>query len=302
MKHIILLHYYCDSEIKCYLEIADFFLDYSQCKSEYEFLLLCSSFIQPSENLHNAFLKIAPTRTVHCRNSQPGHDKGCNAAFWEGMEYINSNYEKDGGFVLWLEADTFPAKRNWVDLLAKEWKAHPQALMMGLYLPKLKGVFPDHINGGACYTKDFVECIPLQYKTLDSIVDVTISQYILGTKRYHKSRSFVFSHLFSLCNDISDPEKVILNGFAQNREKFIFKGIKLLKDPVFLKEEKKRLKQLPPESKKCCWLWSRPIHNMCYLHDYLRTPYKRIKYRVYRYLNNWKLGIATYRQTIRSGQ
>jgi hypothetical protein len=281
MKHVILLHYYCESEIKCYLNIADFLSSYSRCNSEYEFLLLCSSFIQPSESLHNAFLKISTTRTVHCKNSKPGHAEGCTAGFWEGMEYINSNYEKDGGFVLWLEADTMPAKSNWVDLLEQEWAAHPRVLAMGLYVPGLKGVLSAHINGGACYPKNLVESIPSKYKTSNPIVDVNMSQYILPIKRYHKSRKFVFSRLYNLCNDITDPEIVILNGYAQNREEFISKGVGLFKNPVFLEKEKNRLKRFPLEGRKCCWLWDASL-SRCYIHDYLKMPHKRIiSYRVY---------------------
>ena len=282
MKHVILLHYYCEAEVSRYLRIAEFLREYGRCSAEYEFLLLAASCISPSQVLQDAFSKIAPAKTFHCRKTRDGYWEGSAAAFWEGMEYVNKNYEKDGGFTFWLESDTLPVKKNWVDLLGLEWEKHPGILIMGLYVPWLIDprmgcdVVLPHINGSACYAKDLDNLIPQSYKASSTQpFDISLSQYAIKAGKFHKSGQFVFTDQYKLCHNIQDPRIVIVNGYRQNQDEFISKVSSLLKNPVMIKEEIKRVGQLPADKKVCCKFWN-PCVNLCMIHDCVRHPFKRI--------------------------
>ena len=280
MKHVILLHYYCEAEISRYLRIAEFLREYSRCSADYEFLLLAASCISPSQALEDAFARIAPAKTFPCRKTKDGYLEGSAAAFWEGMGYVNSRYDKDGGFAFWLESDTMPIKSNWVDLLELEWKKHPDILVMGLYVPWLSdtqaGVVPAHINGGGCYAKDMDNLIPASYKSSNTQpFDISLSQYAMKVRKFHKSGQFVFADQYKLCRDIRNPKITILNGHHLNQDELISRAISLLKDPVMIKEEIKRIGRLPADKKICCRLWN-PRVKLCMIHDCVRYPFKRI--------------------------
>ena len=279
MKHIILLHYYCEAEIERYLQIAEFLREYSRCRADYEFLLLAASCISPSQVLQDAYSKIAPAKTLSGQKTMNGHLAGANAAFWEGMEYINNNYEKDGGFVFWLESDMLPIKKNWVDLLELEWKKHPGILVMGLYIPWLIdprvecNLITPHINGGGCYVKYLDSIIPISYK--NPAFDMHLSRYAMKVRKFHKSGQFVFTDKYELCYDISNPKITILHGLEQDHNQFISGTINLLRNPDFIKKEIEIIEQLPTDKKICCKFWN-PCVKLCMIHDCVRHPFKRI--------------------------
>jgi hypothetical protein len=120
--------------------------------------------------------------------------------FWEIMTHIGRHYLYDGGFALWLESDMALVKARWIDLLAEEWCKQPSLLTMGLYIPSgyfpgLRAFVPAHINGGACYSKDFVNHVPAEANS--DAFDMALWPALVKTGRYQQSRSFSFTTIGS---------------------------------------------------------------------------------------------------------
>lgn len=233
MKHVIILPYYSNDEIKRYLWIANFLKEFTVTKYNYEFLLAAHSSIQPSSTLFNAFVRIAPTKSLQCKTKISGFPQGPAAVFWEIMEYINGHYEKDGGFSLWLESDMIPVKANWLDRLTEQWLRIPETVLMGLYVPDRYieggGRIAEHINGGACYAKDFANFLPQEGRKPS--FDVELFRYIRKTQRFQKSNLFAFAKIDNLWQLIHNSEKVILHGFKQNKDRFIKSCLRSLRSP-----------------------------------------------------------------------
>lgn len=279
-QHIVVLHYYSEQEVERYLKIAQFLEKFSRCNAQYQFLLVSASCREPSERMLEAFSRIAQPRTLRCERTAHGHMDGANSGFFEALDYVNKHYEHDGGFVLWLESDMLPIKPNWIDLLEKEWHSLASALVMGLYLPRFSLRLPPHFNGGACYPKDLFARLArldpdFKDRLFEKSFDMSLSQYYLKTRKYRKSKSFALSHRYSLCEDVSTPEKLVLHGlFSPDINEFISAGIRLLEDPAFLIREKKRIRSLPRREKQCCKYWNRPL-GMCPIHDGVDSLHKR---------------------------
>lgn len=254
MKHVVVIPYHNYAEIKRYLWIANFLQQFTVVKSEYEFLLTASSFIKPSSALFRTFSLLAPVKSYQCRRKVRGFPQGPCAMFWEIMEYINKNYEKDGRFVLWLESDMIPVKRDWIDRLVSEWMLQPDTVLIGRYIPKTyrkrRLYCREHINGGACYAKNLTDFVPAEARR--PAFDENLFPYIKETKRFKKSESFAFTHMYNLWQSIRDPEKVILHGFRQNKNKFIRRCIKIIQDPTLQKDEVGIQRIIPKRLRRCC--------------------------------------------------
>jgi len=201
VKHIIVIPYYCRKEIKTFIEIAKLWKRLTKTKINYEFLLSARYDIKPSKVLGKEFSKIAPTRSMQCVTKGSGRGsakkgfiiEGPTAMFWDTMEYVyNNGYSQDGGFVLWFEADNVPLRSDWLDKLHEEWNGS-NYLVMGRLIDRNwvaeynPGWLPDireHINGSACYSKDFCEKISKEKCDLRLSWDVEVFGQIKNKHKY----------------------------------------------------------------------------------------------------------------------
>ena len=252
MKHIVIIPYSYEQDIENFKKTGKFLINFSKNKSEYIFLLV-NHLIKSNKELLNIFSKIAPVEQMESVVPILGAPEGVAATFWEIMDYINQNYEKDGGFVLWFEPDMIPIRENWVDILAEEWRKHTNALIIGMYVQaryckKTGFLFPEHINGGACYAKDLASQVPLEYKS--GVCDMSLFQYIKKTRRHYKCNFFNFSHQYSLLSDMKNRQIVILHGYLQDKDEFLSKVIRLLSNPGA--GEENILNKSKSEKQICC--------------------------------------------------
>ncbi len=242
MKHLIVLPYYHHEEIKRYLHTALFLRHFTETNLQFEFLLCSRNDIADDKSLLNAFSQIASVNTFHCQNLHTGHPEGSNGMFWEIMEHVNSNYQNDGGFALWLEPDMVPIKKDWLDRLHAEWVKLPIPILMGRHL-KLrlfpakindKKIYTDHINGGACYAKNFAQYIPpagsrIDCKTENGLAIAFDVQHFPAVKKtglFRNSKSFAFVNSHKILSSISNPNKVILHAYGHDKDEVVTTCVK----------------------------------------------------------------------------
>lgn len=202
MKYIIIIPYYCQREIDAFLDLASIWPKLTNTNLKYEFLLSCRWDSEMSNVLEQKFSSIVPTTHIRCvtkgvgirKSSQGSTVEGPTAMFWDTLEYINEHYSNDGGFVFWLEWDMVPVVPSWLDQLAAEW--HKKGyVIMGRFIdrkwikrniPKRVKLdnLPRHINGGACYCKDFCTKVTRDDCNLTIPWDIDIFQYIDGHLPY----------------------------------------------------------------------------------------------------------------------
>lgn len=198
MEHIFILPYYCESEVRIFLDIADIWEELTSSDVAYSFLL-CSRFdCPPSEELKKRFSKIGPTVAFQSTTvgkgigkPDPGYEvEGPSAMFWDAIDFVNSNYKKDGGFAFWFEADMVPLKSDWVAQLHQEWLQDDHDIL-GVLIDQQwgkkfhpGGAFNDnsHMNGGACYRKDFITKIDLDEIDMQKSWDFVLSDHLLNNK------------------------------------------------------------------------------------------------------------------------
>jgi hypothetical protein len=213
-----------------YLRIAKFLRNISQNKASYEFLLVSSFQTKPNEELLAAFSELAPTSTYACRNQVAGYPEGATAMFWETMDYIAAQTRPDNGFSLWLESDMIPVKHDWLDRLSQLWNAGRQELLvMGLLVPNLyrrkflrkpRLLLGEHINGGACYSKQFSRLIS-RHARQGRVFDVDLFPFLKQDARYKGVDAFAFSTLATLSYDIERSQTAVLHGLNQDKDEFI---------------------------------------------------------------------------------
>jgi len=220
------------------------------------------------------FSSIAPSMQIVFDVPFDSYREALKDTFWKTMDYINANYEKDGGFAFWFEHDMLPTAPKWVDLLEDEWRRHPGVFVMGVFFPKkyftkTKKFVPEHINGGACYLKYISELVPMKYRDVSDrgAFDVILFKYAKLTKLYHISKAFKFSHMYSLLSNIENSKNIILHGYRQDKNSFIDKAIDLMESPESRMGEKIFLSCMQKKNKICCDLMTKtglltncPVH------------------------------------------
>ncbi|MDD5217768.1 MAG: hypothetical protein PHN49_01310 [Candidatus Omnitrophica bacterium] len=253
MKHVIVIPYYCPEEIERYLRIAGFMSGYTRSNVACEVLLASVLPAGPDAELFGAFSKFAPTREMQCHTQEMRYPQRASEMFWEVMRYIGAEYERDDGFFLWLESDMLPCKPDWLDRLHAEWLSAKDAPVMGLFLPlmylfgKARGA---HINGGACYAKNLSDLLPAR---CTDTFDLLISRVLEPAGRLKASRQFAFATEFDYPQLIADPEKTLLHGYMQNKDRFIRSCIDYLQAPALLRKWIGMQKRIPTYNlNKCC--------------------------------------------------
>jgi len=288
MRNIIVLPYASDTEIRRFLKIGYFLRRRDKNRCHFEFLLVNKNTVKPDKELAAVLNDLAPVRCYEPETVLNSYPEGPDEVFWKAMEYVSKVYEKDGGFALWLESDMLPKVPDWVDRLEREWKAYPGILIMGLYfsqkyLIKTGDRIAEHINGGACYSKDIFMAVPSLYK--GKYFDVSLFPFIKKTKKFHASWLFRYSHMHSLLDDIQDNRAVILHGYRQDKEKFISKAIEIIESPEALEFEKNHLPTLPKKDRLCCdlaiffgFVMDCPIHEKNTLLTSLKNNFLNLLY------------------------
>lgn len=238
MKHIIIVPYFSEQEIDRYLRIAERMASFPKQKTKFEFLLAASPRIEPSDRLFQGFNPIAPAVHFQCPTKIFGYPQGPTAMFWDALDQCNATNNRDGGFALWMESDMIPVKPNWLDRLDTEWNNQTFApLIMGRYVPdvqkhrffrKKRLWIKEHINGGACYAKDFVKHVPLEAR--GGVFDTFLYQFLKDTGRVVCSNQIAFSTVGSAKQDTLDPRRVLLHGFMQDKDKFLSESLSVTPD------------------------------------------------------------------------
>ena len=100
--------------------------------------------------------------------------------------------------------------------------------MMGCYVPevyksrlfkKRKLLLEPHINGGACYSMDFVNHMPAEAR--EDVFDMAVFQYAQSKGRAASTHLISFSTNSRVRRDLQDQDKVLLHGFMQEKDTFI---------------------------------------------------------------------------------
>ncbi len=232
MKHIIVIPYYCKKEIKTFIEIARIWKRLTKTNLDYEFLLSAQYDIKPSKALEKEFSKIALTRSIQCqtrgggiRVPAKGFDiEGPTAMFWDTIEYVNNNYPRDGGFMLWLEWDMVPLTSSWLDKLDEEWRTGNYVIMGRLidrgwvakYKPDWLSEMVEHINGAACYSKDFYNRVSKNKTNLKRSWDVEIFNQIKDKHAYKATNLIELRYCHFTMTYPPRRETVLLHGIKDS--------------------------------------------------------------------------------------
>ncbi len=227
--HVVILPYFCEAEVERYLQIVVSLRRFGPQATAYEFLLAASPKIEISRRLHKAYASLAPTTSFQCPTQIFGYPQGPTAMFWDCMDFIANHLNRQPGFSLWLESDMAIVKPDWIDRLSQEWHSNSSApLMMGCFVPDVyrwrvfrgyKHILHAHINGGACYVKDFASRMPAEARL--GVFDMAIYPHVCQAGGARISSQICFSTTARARRDVLDPGKVILHGFMQDKDQFI---------------------------------------------------------------------------------
>ena len=242
MAHVVILPYYSLDEVERYLKIAELIKSHGPQENDFQFLLAASPRTEPNTRLLETFNSIAPTVSMQCPTQVFGYPAGPTAMFWDCMDYIAENMGDDDGFALWLESDMAPVKPNWIDRLSNEWYGMQDdpaptdtPILMGCYVPPVfkhrpfkrkKKILDCHINGGACYAKQFARQMPAEAR--EGVFDMAVFRHAESIGRIVYSDQITFSNTARVRRDVVNPQLVILHGFMQDKDEFIEQCVKPL--------------------------------------------------------------------------
>jgi hypothetical protein len=228
-RQIVILPYYCQEEIVRYLKIAEKIASFPSPAAEVDYLLAASPRAERSQSLYDAYNKIGNAISFQCPTQIFGYPEGPTAMFWDCMDYVAEHYQGEDGFSLWLESDMAPTQPDWIDRLSDQWYSHQERpIMMGCYVPevyksrlfkKRKLLLEPHINGGACYSMDFVNHMPAEAR--NDVFDMAVFQYAQSLGRAVSTHLISFSTSSRVRRDLLDQDKVLLHGFMQEKDSFV---------------------------------------------------------------------------------
>lgn len=237
MKHVIIFPYHCYQEVKDYSELACLWKSLTHTNLEYEFLLSARYDAEPNKFLEKQFAKIAPVRSFRCKTKGRGIKKpslfhsieGPTAMFWDTFEFISENYPDDGGFCLWFESDMIPLTPHWLDRLHAEWNTGKFLIMGKLIseewitqnLPNWKQNSLTHINGGACYAKNFYKYLPNKLFNSKRSWDVEIFPFLqLHYMNHCKATDLIdFRYHQTTFTELPSNNSFILHGIKDSSAK-----------------------------------------------------------------------------------
>ena len=141
------------------------------------------------------------------------------------MDHIASTFKPDGGFSLWFESDMIPVKKDWLDRLSAQWYAADEPLrIMGCLVRAILSasrriVVDEHINGGACYAKNFAY-LPLEARS-SSCFDCGLYECARRLGGVQPTWQIAFSTIARVGQDIGDPNVTLLHGYRDDKDAFI---------------------------------------------------------------------------------
>lgn len=230
--YTIILPYYCQEEVDRYLRIADHLMELGAQETRYEFLLAASPKIRPNRDMEKRLSRIAPTTSFSCPTQIFGYPEGPTAMYWDCMDYLAENSsDDDQGFGLWLESDMIPVKPNWLDAIVSDWHSDSKTpWQMGALIPDVykhrflkrpRKWIAAHVNGGACYNRQFAKLIPESAKK--EVFDVAIYQHVLAAGGLKATSTIALSTMQRCRADIVDDRRMLLHGFMQDKDDFVDK-------------------------------------------------------------------------------
>ena len=228
MRHIIVFPYYCQEEVESFLELLDLDPLWTDNATQYQFLLVSRYDFSLSEELESRCSSLAPTRSF--QSVSPGRGRvrralfspsvGSSAMFWDTMRHINSHYRKDGGFTLWFEADMVPLCTDWLDRLHAEW-LQDEYVILGKLVDRQwvaqhnrswLSRYVEHINGSACYCKDFGGRFAADLVSPRWPWDFQIFRHIKASSRYRASDLIDLRYRERTLSALPDRRAVLLHG------------------------------------------------------------------------------------------
>jgi hypothetical protein len=229
--HTIVFSYYSTEEAERYKTLARVLSGWPKPNDYRVECLICTvvSGCDDDPALFDAMAKVMPTRRYRCQTPVVGYPQRPTAMFWEIMDHVAATDAGDGGFALWMEADMVPTRPTWLDALHAAWKRGRDPLVMGRlhprrYVPSAKILTSPHINGGACYAKQYARVIDARYK--HSAFDVAPWPQVERTGRYVSTELFRYSTLESLPRDMRSSA-AILHGYRQDKPAFFRRWLAL---------------------------------------------------------------------------
>lgn len=236
-RHVIILPYFCDEEVRRYLSIADWIAANCERELDCSFLLAASPRTTPNEELLRAFSRLGPCHSLRCPTAVFGYPAGPTAMFWDAMDEVARVFHGDG-FALWMESDMVPARTDWIRALSADWDREPERpLLMGCFIPAVyrrrlfkprKQVLTPHINGGACYALDFARRIPASAR--QGIFDLAVYEAARTAGPVVATELIGFSTLATIRSDLVGGKRAVLHGYLQDKDRFVAAATRPLSD------------------------------------------------------------------------
>jgi hypothetical protein len=205
-EHIVILPYYSQREIETFRRLAELWRGLPTGQARYRFLVSArfDAPRPPSEWLR-ALSNLAPVEFFRCSTVERCFPDSASAMFFDTMEHVFHSAAPDGGFALWFEPDMVPLRSGWLEDLDREWRAG-HFTVMGKLVDLLW--VPRHINGGACYAKDFVRVVP---RTRDAW-DVTAFPFVRDFGYFKATELFEFRYQNSTLGTPPRRNAAIIHG------------------------------------------------------------------------------------------
>lgn len=229
MKHIIALPYWCENEIKNFLQVLRRWDLFCVTDVPYSFLIVKRFDAPPHDELLETCSALAPTDVISCdKYPWTGWPAGCNGMFKQTMEHVLEHETKDGGFLFWFEHDVIPIYSTWLTWLHKTWQ--PDLAFMGQYIspPWInlhRAPMPPSITGTALFGKNLAANPAFQQIVQNVPLDYTLSEALPKNGAKIAPMALLFDLWFFMPDWVArcDLTKLMINGIKEyhQREKVI---------------------------------------------------------------------------------
>lgn len=229
MEHIVILPYYSRTELERFARLAGIWRRLDPGRVRYRFLL-SSRFDAPAapQSLLNELAGLAPLELHSCTTPETQFPNSASAMFFDTMEHVRRSARRDGGFALWIEADMVPLRPKWLEDFEAEWRTGHYTLM-GRYM-RWHDV-PEHINGGACYTKDFARVVP---RNIAGGWDVTCYPFVQRFGMARRTELIDFRYLSPTLASAPRSGAAIIHGVKDNSVfDYVERSLQQGRQPVF---------------------------------------------------------------------
>lgn len=231
MTHIIALPYWCEDEIKNFLQVLERWPEFCKTEEPYKFLIVARFDAPDPAPLVDVCSKYASTAVLRCdRYNWIGHPGGANGMFRQTMETVLAE-AAEPGFLFWFEHDLIPIQPDWLTHLSNAWgatKENDHIVMMGHHVTQswidsyeVRTRYIPYISGSACYHKGIAEHPSFMQITEQRCFDVVLS---LALQQFKNSVRQIW-HMFDLWffmppwASVCDKNCLMLNGAKQYEQR-----------------------------------------------------------------------------------